>query len=98
MLIMQNQTVDPLELVLDCGQKKGRSKINDKIKRNMYAWVTRHPQVVQSQNFNHCLKVIFYDQAEPQLVPKLLLQVSFIILHNSLVSYSNDGGIKDAMD
>ena len=35
------------------------------------------------------------DHTEPQLVPKLLLRVS---LHNSLVSYPNDGGLKYARD
>ena len=35
------------------------------------------------------------DQSEPQLVPKLLLQVSVRELHNSLVSVPNDGGLKD---
>ena len=38
------------------------------------------------------------DQTEPQLVPKLLLQVSVIELNNSLVSDPNDGGLKDARD
>ena len=38
------------------------------------------------------------DQSEPQLVPKLLLQVSVIEIHNSLVSDPNDGGIKDTRD
>ena len=38
------------------------------------------------------------DQTEPQLVPKLLLHVSVIEPHNSLVSDSNDGDIKDARD
>ena len=37
-------------------------------------------------------------QKEPQIVPKLLLQVSARELHNSLVSDPNDGGIKDARD
>ena len=36
------------------------------------------------------------DQTEPQLVPKLLLQMSVREQHNSLVSDPNDGGIKDA--
>ena len=36
-------------------------------------------------------------QTEPQLVPKLLLQGSVRELHNSLVSDTNDGGIKCAM-
>ena len=38
------------------------------------------------------------DQTEPQLVTKLLLHVSVIELHNSLVSDPNDGGIKDDRD
>ena len=41
---------------------------------------------------------MLYDQTEPQLVPKLLLQVSIRELHNSLLSDKNDGGIKDAKD
>ena len=36
------------------------------------------------------------DNKEPQLVPKLVLQVSVRELHNSLVSDPNDGGITDA--
>ena len=38
------------------------------------------------------------NQTEPQLVPKLLLQVSIRELYNSLVSDPNDGGLKDARD
>ena len=38
------------------------------------------------------------DQTEPQLVPELLLQVSVIELHNSLVSYPNYGGLKYSRD
>ena len=38
------------------------------------------------------------DQTEPQLVPKLLLQVFVRELHNSLVSDPNDGGLKYARD
>ena len=34
---------------------KGNSKINDQIKRNLYAWKKRHPQVVQSPISNYCL-------------------------------------------
>ena len=45
-----------------------------------------------------CLKVVLDDHTEPKLVPKLLLQVSVIELHNSLVSDPNDGGFKDARD
>ena len=38
------------------------------------------------------------DNTEPQLFPKLLLQVSVRELHNSLVIDPNDGGLKDARD
>ena len=38
------------------------------------------------------------DHTEPQLVPKLLLQVSVREIHNSLASDPNDGGIKDDQD
>ena len=61
----------------------------------MYAWITRHTQVVQSPISNYCLKVMVDDQIEPQLVTKVLLQVSVIELHNSLVSDPNYGGLKD---
>ena len=64
----------------------------------MYTRITRHPQVVQSPISNDCLKVMLDDQKEPQLVPKLLLQVSVRELYNSLVSDPNDGGLKDARD
>ena len=43
----------------------------------MYAWMTRHPQVSQSPISNDCLKNMLDDQTESQLVPKLLLQVSY---------------------
>ena len=79
-------------------KRKGHSKIYNHIKRNLYAWITRHPQVFQSPISNDCLKVMLDDQTEPQLVPKLLLQVSVGELHNSLVSDPNDRGIKDARD
>ena len=61
----------------------------------MYTWITLHPQVFQLPISNDCLKVLLDDQTEPQLVPKLLLQVSVRELHNSLVSDTNDGGLKD---
>ena len=64
----------------------------------MYAWITRHPQFVQSPISNDCIKVMFDDQTEPQLVPKLLLRVSVRELHNILVSDTNDVGLKDARD
>ena len=70
-------------------KRKGHSKINDQIKLDMYAWITHNPQVVQSPISNGCLKFIFYDQTETQLVPRFLLQVLVRELHNSLMSYPN---------
>ena len=83
---------------MDQKKRKGHSKINEQIKRNLYTWITRHPQVVQSPISNDCIIVVLYDQIEPQIVQKLLLQVSVRELHNSLVGNPNDGGIKDGRD
>ena len=75
---------------------KGHSKINEQIKCNLYTWITHHHQVFQSPISRYCLEVMLDYQTEPQLVPKLLLKVFVIELHNSLVIDPNDGGIKDA--
>ena len=64
----------------------------------MYVWITRHTQVFQLTVSNYCPKFMFDDQTEPQLVSKLLLQVSVRELHNSIVSDPNDGSIKYARD
>ena len=64
----------------------------------MYAWITRHPQVIQSPISNDFLKVMFDDQKETQLVPNFLLHVSVRKLYNSLVIDTNDGGLKDSRD
>ena len=61
----------------------------------MYAWIRRYPYVFQSSMYNDCLKFIFDDQTEPQLVTKLLLRVSVRELHNSLVCDPNYGCLKD---
>ena len=79
-------------------KRKGHSKINDKIKLNLYEQITLHPQVVQSPISYDCIKVMFDDKIQPQLVPNVLLQVSVRELHNRLVSDPDDGGIKDARD
>ena len=79
-------------------KRKGNLEINKHIKRYLYAWITRHPHVVQSPISNDCLKVTLDDHTEPQLVPTLLPVVSIRELQNSLVSDTNDGGPKDARD
>ena len=70
----------------------------EQIEDDLYTWITCQPQLVQSTVTNDCLKVLLYDQTEPQLVPKLLLQVYVRELNNSLVSDPNDGGLKDSRD
>ena len=77
-------------------KRKWHSKFNDQIKCSLYSWITYHPHFFQSPISNDCFKVMFDDQTEPQLVPKFLLRVSVRELHNSLVSGSNDGVLKDA--
>ena len=53
-----------------------------------------HPQVVQSPIVNYCLKVKIDGHTEPQLVPRLLFQVSVRELHKNIVSDADNGGIK----
>ena len=57
-----------------------------------------HPQVVQSPIANDCMKVKIDGHTEPQLVPKLLLQVSVRELHDNLVGDTYNGGLKEARD
>ena len=57
-----------------------------------------HPQVVQSPIVNDCLKVKIECHTEPQLVPRLLFQVSVRELHNNLVSATIYGGLKESID
>ena len=61
-------------------------------------WIMNHPQVVQSPIINECMKVKINGHNRPQIIPKLLLQVSVQELHNSLVSVPEDSGLKDARD
>ena len=57
-----------------------------------------HPQVVLSLIVNDCLKVKIDGRTEPQLVTKLLLHVYARELHNDLVSYADNGGLKESRD
>ena len=76
--------------------RKGNSKIDERINKSLYNLIMHHPQVVQSPMVNDCLKVKIDGPTEPQLVPNFLLQVSVIELHNNLVSATIDGGPKEA--
>ena len=57
-----------------------------------------HPQVMQSQIVSDFLMVEMDGHAEPQMVPKNLLQVSVRELHNKIVSTTIDGETKEARD
>ena len=70
--------------------------MDEQIKKYLYNWIMHHPQVVQSPIVNGCMKVEIDGHTEPQLVPKLLLQVSVRELHNNLVSDTLYGGLKEA--
>ena len=79
-------------------KQRGNSKIDEQINKSLYKWIMHHPQVLQSPIVNDCMKVKIDGHTEPQLVPKLLLEVSFWELHNSLVSDTDDGRLKEARD
>ena len=66
-------------------------------KKFLYNWILQHPQVVVSPIENDCLKLSIDGQVEPQLVPKFLLRVSAIELHNRMVSPPKEGGLKEAI-
>ena len=57
-----------------------------------------HPQVLQSPIVNDFLNVKTDGPTEPQLVTKLLLQVSSRELHNNIVSDTDNGALKEARD
>ena len=65
--------------------QRGNSKFSEEIKKSLFNRNIHHPKVVQSPIANDFLKVKNDRYTEPQLVPKLLLQVSVIELHNNLV-------------
>ena len=79
-------------------KRKGNSKINEQIKKSLYNWIMHHPQVVQLPIVNDCLKAKIDGNTEPQLVPKLLLQVSVRELRKNIVRDTDNGGLKEAID
>ena len=79
-------------------RRKGNPKIDEQIKKSPYNWIMHYPQVVQSPIDNDCLTVKIDVHNEPQLVTKLLFQVSIRELHNNLVSSTLHGGIEETRD
>ena len=71
-------------------KRKGHSKINEQIKRNLYTWITRHPQVVQSLFSNDCLKVVLYDQTEPLCLFTNILDVKPTTAKHRFVDENTD--------
>ena len=74
---------------------RGHSKINQQVKKDIYKFILQHPQVVVSPIAYDCLKLSIEGKVEPQLAPKLLLQVSVIELHNSMVIPTEESGLKE---
>ena len=77
---------------------QGCTKINEHVKSEFYHWIIRYPQTFQSPIANDCVKITIDEQTTPQLVLKLLFQVFFRDLHNSMVGPIEEGGLKEARD
>ena len=77
-------------------KQHSHNRINQHVRKYIYNWILQHPQVVVYPIENDCIKLSISGQVEPQLVPKLLLQLLFIELHNSTVIPPEEGGIKEA--
>ena len=95
-----NQSLKQSDLALCCGplyqNQRSHTKINQEVKKDLYNWILRHPQVVVSPIANYCLKLSIDGPVEPQLFPKFLLLVSARELHNSVVSPAEEDGLKGA--
>ena len=72
--------------MVNYSKEERTSKINEQVKKYLYNCILQHTQVVQFPTANDFLKVDIDGHYGPQLVPKLLLQMSFWELHNSMVS------------
>ena len=76
-------------------KRRGHTKINACVKQAPYNWVLNYPQGVQYPIENEWLKVYIDVQNEKQLVPKMLLKVSFREIQNSMESPPAEGGLKE---
>ena len=79
-------------------KRGGHKQINAQVKKYLYNWILQHPHIFQSPISNYCIKVSIDGPSKPQLVPKLLPQVSTRELHNSMVSPPEEFVIKEAID
>ena len=94
-----NQSEKQPDLSICCGPvfQRGGDIQNQPIgQKSLYNCILQHFQVVQSPIANDFLNLSIGDQMEPQLVPKLLLHVSTIELHNIMLSPPEEGGLKEA--
>ena len=78
--------------------KKGHTKINKQDNKYLYNQILHHPQVVQYPIANDCLKMYTDGHYEPQLVTKFLLKLNIWEVHNSMVIFIEEGGLKEARD
>ena len=75
-------------------KRHGNTRINQKVKESLYNCILHHPQVVQYTIKNDCIYAYIDINSKKQLIPKHLLQVSVLELHNIMVSPSEEGILK----
>ena len=79
-------------------KRRGHSKINQQVKKALYNFILQYPHVLQSPIETYFIKLSIKGQSETQLVTKLLLQLLVRELHNRMVSPTEEGGLKEAID
>ena len=63
-------------------KRRKQTNINERVKEYIYSWIIQYPQVVEYPIANDHLKVSIDGHFELQVVPKLLIQVSVLELHD----------------
>ena len=74
------------------------TKINQRVKKALYSWILKYPRVMVSPISNDFIKLPIDGREEPQLFPKLLLQVSVREIHNIMVGPQEEGRLKESID
>ena len=63
-------------------KRRKQTNINERVKEYIYSWIIQYPQVVEYPIANDHLKVSIDGHFELRVVPKLLIQVSVLELHD----------------
>ena len=78
--------------------RRGHKKLNQKVREYLYHCIIHHPQVLKSPIANSCLYVSIGGHSKIQLIPKLLLQVYVLELHNIMMSPPEEVVIEESRD